>query len=232
MKLNIHYYQHVNYEGLAALRKWCDSSGHNLSKTNFKNDEPIPNPDMYDALIILGGPMSVTDEAKYPWLKVEKRSIDRALNDGKKVIGICLGAQMLAEVLGGKVSKSDEPEIGWHKITMTDTAKNINHFNTFPEEFTTFHWHGEEFSLPESCQRIAYSEGCNNQIFTYGELAAGFQCHLEQTEYHIGRMLDRAGNLKAGKYIQTPEQIISDIHYAIKNNELLFNFLYSFLKFE
>jgi GMP synthase-like glutamine amidotransferase len=233
MKLNIHYYQHVNYEGLGCIQQWSVQNGHNLTKTNFKNEEPIPIPDLYDVLIIMGGPMSVHDESKYPWLTKEKRSINRALNDGKKVIGICLGAQLLAEVLGAKVSKSEHQEIGWHKISLTEEAVGIRHFESFPKEYHTFHWHGEEFSLPQNCTRIAFSEGCKNQIFTYGDIAAGFQCHPEQTEYSIGRILDRAGSsIKPGKYVSTKEQIISDIHYAKPNNDLLFNFLDSFLKYE
>lgn len=233
MKLNIHYYQHVNYEGLAAIQKWCDENGHNLTRTNFKNDEPIPNPDFYDALIVLGGPMSVHDEVKYPWLIREKRSIDRALNDGKKVLGICLGAQLLAESLGGKVTKSSNVEIGWHKVYLNNESNNSKHFIDFPKEFYSFHWHGEEFQLPNNCTNIAYSDACANQIFTYGDLAVGFQCHPEQNEYSIGRMIDRAGgSLKPEKFVNSREDIIKNIHYAKMNNDLLFKFLDSFLNYE
>ncbi|MBX3042274.1 MAG: type 1 glutamine amidotransferase [Candidatus Kapabacteria bacterium] len=233
MKLNIHYYQHVNYEGLAHIQKWCDTRGYNLTRTNFKSEEPIPNPDLYDVLIVLGGPMSVHDESKYPWLIKEKKSIDRALNDGRKVIGICLGAQLLAEVLGSEVKQSKEKEVGWLNIKMSDEYKNHQHFDTFPKEFQTFHWHGEEFTLPHNSIRIASSDTCENQIFLYGDIAAGFQCHPEQTEYSISRMLDRAGDyLKPGKYVQTREEIIREIHHAHLNNNLLSDFLDSFLKLE
>ena len=230
MKLNIHYYQHVNYEGLGAIRTWVDSKGYNLTRTNLKNDEPIPNPDFYDVLIVMGGPMSVHDESKYPWLIKEKRSIDRAMNDGKKVIGICLGSQLLAEVLGAKVYKAEHNELGWFPIKMSIESKSVKHFNSFPDEFNTFHWHGETFELPKSGIRIASSESCENQIFTYGELAVGFQCHPEQTEYSISRMFERAGDsIKQGKYVQSQESVIADIHYAKQNNDLLFDFLDSFL---
>lgn len=233
MKLNIHYYQHVNYEGLGAIQKWCDEHGHNLSRTNFKSNDSIPNPDLYDALIILGGPMSVHDESKYPWLIQEKRSIDRALNDGKKVLGICLGAQLLAQSLGASVTKSQYNEIGWHKIKLSQEASSSKHFNDFPNELISFHWHGEEFGLPANCIRIASSEACENQVFAYGDLAVGFQCHPEQTEYSIGRMLDRAGNdLKPDKYINSHQEIISNIYHAKTNNDLLYNFLDSFMKIE
>lgn len=233
MKLNIHYYQHVNYEGLAVVQKWCDENGHNISRTNFKNDEPIPNPDFYDALIVLGGPMSVHDETKYPWLIREKRSIDRALNDGKKVLGICLGAQLLAQSLGGTVRKSEYEEIGWHKIYLSYEAQTSKYFAGFPKEFDTFHWHGEEFSLPNNCTKIASSEICENQIFTYGDLAVGFQCHLEQNEYSIGRMLDRGeSSLKQDEYVNSREEIIKNIHFAKFNNDILFKFLDSFLNIE
>jgi GMP synthase (glutamine-hydrolysing) len=226
MKLNIHYYQHVSYEGLAVIQKWADLNGHNLSKTNFKNNEPIPNPDMYDILIVLGGPMSVNDESKYPWLKTEKKSINRCLNDGKKVIGICLGAQMLAEVLGAKVYKSELPEVGWHNIFFTENKQNFEAMNVFPDELNTFHWHYETFDLPSGCSRIAYSQSCDNQIFAYGDIAVGFQCHLEQNEYLIGRMLDRSGSqLENSKFIQPKEEILANIHHANYNNKLLFEFL-------
>jgi GMP synthase-like glutamine amidotransferase len=220
----------VNYEGLASLQKWVDNKGYNLTKTNFKNNDPIPNPDLYDTLVILGGPMSINDDSKFPWFIKEKKSINRALNDGRKVVGICLGAQLLADVLGAKVTKAKHKEVGWFPIKLSEESKQVNHFTDFPDEFITFHWHGEEFSLPNNCTRIASSDACENQIFTYGDLAVGFQCHLEQTEYSISRMLDRAGDyLEPDKFVQNKDEILGNISYAIDNNKLLFKFLDSFI---
>lgn len=229
MKLNIHYYQHVNHEGLAAINKWADLNGHTLSKTNFKNSDKIPNPDLYDLLIVLGGPMSVNDDKKFPWLLEEKKSINRALNDGKKVLGICLGAQLISDVLGSKVYKSNELEIGWHNVTMQKDYKSIEYFSDFPSEFESFHWHGETFELPEGTTLIASSQACTNQIFSYGDLAVGFQFHLEQNAYSINRMIERANEKLTGTgFVQTKEQIIENIHNADLNNKLMFNFLDKF----
>lgn len=217
MKLNIHYYQHVNHEGPGVIQNWCYDNGHNMTRTNFRVNDDIPNPDLYDVLIIMGAHFSVHDTDKYPWLIKEKRSIDRALNDGKKVLGICLGAQLIAEVLGAEVKKSEFKELGWHKIKFSKEGMNSKLFNHYPQIHDMFHWHGETFNLPDNCMLVAESEACQNQIFQYGELAVGFQCHPELSEYHIGRMLEKSSDcLTDGKYVNSKEEILENIHFAKK----------------
>lgn len=230
MKLNIHCYQHTKYEGPSIIQKWADLNGHNLNKTNFRINDSIPNTDLFDVLIVLGGPMSINDESKYPWLKNEKKSIDRCLNEGKKVIGICLGAQLLANVLGSEIYRCETPEIGWHKIYFSENKQNYEFLNFFPQYLITFHWHSETFDLPKSCSQIAYSDACENQIFTYGDIAIGFQCHLEQNEYSIGRMLEKSAlTIQKDKYVNSNEEILANIHLANQSNKLFFDFLDKFL---
>ena len=110
--MNIHYFQHVPFEGLACMEDWVRRPSNKVTATRFYEDARLPFIELFDTLIILGGPMSVHDEKEYPWIAQEKDLIRRAIERGKRVIGICLGAQLIAEVLGATVSKNTFREIG------------------------------------------------------------------------------------------------------------------------
>ena len=115
--MHIHILQHVNFETPGLISNWIEKKGHSFSITNFRQGDSLPGFDSFDMLIILGGPMSVHDEDKYTWLKQEKNFIRESINLNKKVLGICLGAQLIADVLGAKVHNMASPEIGWFKIS-------------------------------------------------------------------------------------------------------------------
>jgi GMP synthase-like glutamine amidotransferase len=153
--------------------------------------EPIPPTESFSALIMLGGPMSVNDSDIYPYIKDEEELTRNFIKENKKVLGICLGAQIMAKALGAKVCRGKEPEIGWHDIELTESGlrdclmkKLAIHpkAGDFWKRFKVFHWHGETFDIPEGAERLAKSDLYQNQAFRYGSNAYAFQFHIEVTK--------------------------------------------------
>ncbi len=114
--MRAHYLQHVPFEGLGSIKSWLKKSGYEISNTQFFNSKVLPSIDEIDLLVVMGGPMSVNDEAKYPWLVEEKKFIRNTIEAGKSVLGICLGAQLIASSMGVKVFSNSEKEIGWFPV--------------------------------------------------------------------------------------------------------------------
>lgn len=188
--LSIHYLQHVPFEGLAAIQDWIQLRGHHATSTLLYEKDPIfPDIDRIDWLLVMGGPMGINEENVYPWLVEEKKYIKKAIQAGKTVIGICLGAQLIANVLGAKVYPNKEKEIGWYPITFTDEAKEDDLFSSFPKQMYVFHWHGDTFDLPFGAIHLAESEVCKNQLFRYGDNVLGLQFHFEMNETAIMKMI-------------------------------------------
>ncbi|MEW5818613.1 MAG: type 1 glutamine amidotransferase [Cyanobacteriota bacterium] len=224
--MNIHYLQHVPFENLANIETWARQKGYCISKTAFFNNNCLPNINNIDCLIILGGPMNVYEEDKYPWLVTEKRFIETAIANNKKVIGICLGAQLIASVLGSTVYTNRYKEIGWFPVCLTSKAFNSNVFKNIPSCFTAFHWHGDTFDLPDKCIRVASSEGCLNQAFEYNSKIIGLQFHLEYNIDSIYQMIDNCSDeIIEGKYIQTATKMIELQHFLNELNDVLVTFL-------
>ncbi|MFN3360242.1 MAG: type 1 glutamine amidotransferase [Pseudanabaenaceae cyanobacterium] len=207
--MRIHYLQHVPFEGPASIAQWATDRGYSLSATQLYQGETLPNVAAFDWLIVLGGPMNIYEEALYPWLKVEKQFIGEAIGAGKVVIGICLGAQLLAAVLGGKVEKNQQKEIGWFPVQLTSEARWFSPFADLPPEFMAFHWHGDTFSIPPACTWLASSAGCRNQAFSYGHKVLGLQFHLESTPAAVQALIENCGEeLVPGQYIQSPPEML------------------------
>jgi GMP synthase-like glutamine amidotransferase len=178
--MKVHTLMHVSYEGLGSMEPWLKNQGAEMSFTHLYQGQELPETTYFDLIVIMGGPMSVHDTEEFTWLVQEKSWIKKALEEGRKILGICLGAQLLAEALGAEVIPAPEREIGWFpikKVKENQTALG----NIFPEVLTVFHWHGETFSLPEGTQLLAASKACRNQAFTMGENILGLQFHLETT---------------------------------------------------
>ncbi|HWZ23486.1 MAG TPA: type 1 glutamine amidotransferase [Cytophagaceae bacterium] len=212
--MNIHYFQHVPFEGLGSIENWARKPDHKVTATRFYEDHKLPFIDICDMLIIMGGPMGVYDEDKYEWMAEEKRFIEKAIVRGKKVIGICLGAQLIAEVLGSKVYKNKEKEIGWMPLKLTPEGKKANVFSDFTDGQNVFHWHGDTFDLPNGAIQLASSEACEQQAFLYDNQVLGLQFHLETTEDSVAAMLENCKSdlEQGGKYVQTRAEISNDDH--------------------
>ena len=212
--MRIHYLQHVPFEDLANIEVWAREKGHAISGTALYDNEKLPQMEDFDWLVILGGPMNIYEEGKYPWLASEKEFIAQAIAAKKTVLGICLGAQLIADVLGAKVKRNNFTEIGWFPVTLTGDVKSSPLFGTLPEKFTAFHWHGDTFEIPSGAVRIAESEVCKNQAFVYNDRVIGFQFHIEYSLESINRMLDNCGDeLVEDEFIQNEDEILS-----MKNN--------------
>jgi GMP synthase (glutamine-hydrolysing) len=226
--MNIHYFQHVPFEGLGCIEQWARRKENKLSATRFYEDYKLPFIDICEMLIVMGGPMGVYDEDKFEWLTQEKKFIEKAITKGKIVIGICLGAQLIAEVLGARVYKNKEKEIGWMPVYLTKEGLNNTLFKDFPARCHVFHWHGDTFDLPSGATHIARSEACEHQAFTYGDKVIGLQFHLESTAESVFTLLENCKNeITEAPYIQSSEQILSE-EYIYINNKLMIKLLDNF----
>lgn len=203
--MKVHVLQHVPFEGLGSIEPWLVARGATVSYTRFFESSRLPKPMDLDLVIALGGPMSVNDEADLPWLKEEKRFVAEAVNSGKAVLGICLGAQLIAGALGARVYPAAHKEIGWFDIESTSDRPDMFRF---PKKVKVFHWHGETFDLPRDATRLARSAGCQNQAFQIGSRAIGLQFHLETTPASAESLIVHCRNeLVDGRFIQSEEEL-------------------------
>lgn len=225
--MRVHYLQHVPFEGPGALTEWAARRGHQLTSTQTYRQE-FDHPDECDLLVVLGGPMSVDQELEYPWLAQEKAYLRQAIDEGTLVLGICLGAQLVAAVLGASVAPNPELEIGWYPVELTDAAADSAIFSALPARFETLHWHGDTFAIPEGARHIARSAACENQAFEYaGGRVIGLQFHLEATPASWALLSDHAAaQLEAGgTWVSSAEDMLGRKALFEPANELLFELL-------
>ncbi len=224
--MRIHYLQHVPFENLASIEQWAESKNCSLSSTRFHLNEPLPEIEDFDWLVVMGGPMNIYEDDKYPWLVREKRFIEEAMKNNRVVLGICLGAQLIADVLGAKVVRNEQTEIGWFPIKLTSEAERMDLFDFLPEQLTAFHWHGDTFELPQGAIRVARSEGCRNQGFVYQERVVAFQFHLESTWNSVQALIENCRDeIVQGKHIQTPDEMLSREENFSSINNAMFGIL-------
>ncbi len=209
--MRIHYLMHVPYEGLGNMETWFAGRAHALRRTRLYAEEPLPDPESFDWLVVMGGPMGVYEEDRYPWLKDEKRFIEQAIERDVPVLGVCLGAQLIAEVLGAQVTKNPQREIGWFPVEMTQAGLQTPVFAGLPQTFTPLHWHGDTFSLPDGAVHVARSAACENQAFVYNDKVVGLQFHLEaQPSMTEDFCRADADQLVPEEYVQAAEVITEE----------------------
>lgn len=208
MKKRAHYLQHAPFEGIGSIESWLMKAGYMISATQFHESPSLPKVGDVDLVIVMGGPMSVNDEDIYPWLATEKQFIHDLITAGKPVLGICLGAQLIANALGARVYKNPVKEIGWFPVTGI-SSRHDSHF-TFPSSINVFHWHGETFDLPPGAIHLARSEACEYQAFQIGSSVMGLQFHLETTpESARVFILNGRDELQLAPYIQSESSLLA-----------------------
>jgi GMP synthase-like glutamine amidotransferase/RimJ/RimL family protein N-acetyltransferase len=215
--LSIACLQHVPFEGPGAIARWARRRRHRFAVTALYAGEALPQSGAFDWLIVLGGPMGVQDEASHPWLAAEKHLVRDAIRAGRVVVGVCLGAQLVADTLGAPVVRNLHREIGWFPVTLTREAATTGPFAGLPERLTAFHWHVDTFGLPAGARRLAASAGCSEQAFLFDRRVLGLQFHLESTTDTIEGLLDNCGaDLAPGRFVQDAATIreLAEAHLA------------------
>lgn len=188
-------FQHVPYEPLGTLDPLLKEAGFRIRYVNFgREPESRPNLDGYEALIILGGPMNSDQIESYPNLITEVEIIREAVDRDISVLGICLGAQLLAKALGGSVGRNEAREIGWCDVELTAEGVNDPVLSDFQSRQQVFQWHEDGIELPPGTIHLAASEASQVQAFRHGEHVYGFQFHLEVDESLIERWLTVPAN--------------------------------------
>lgn len=228
--MRTHYLQHVPFEGLGSIGSWLRAVDHKLTSTRFFESEVLPDINEIDFLVVMGGPMSANDDNEFPWLTVEKKFIRTVVESGKSVLGICLGAQLIASAMGARVYKNPVKEIGWFPVQGIPSPDSSS--LSFPSSMVAFHWHGETFDLPSGATLLAKSEGCENQAFQIGASIVGLQFHLETTPESAQAIVSNCRDeLIPSQYVQTEKEILSAKPETFqKVNQLMGNILSHLLK--
>ena len=229
--MRVRVLQHVPFEGIGSIQAWMDARGIVVETTRLFADAALPRVGEVDWLIVMGGPMSVNDESAHAWLRPEKRLIAQAIESGKIVLGICLGAQLIASALGARVFQNPCKEIGWFPVYRTRGAApqpgragsqpgfhgpqpardglQPGLAGPFAESQDVFHWHGETFDLPRGSLGFLRSEGCENQAFAIGSRVLGLQFHLETTPASAASLIDGSRDeIVPGPTIQTEKEML------------------------
>jgi GMP synthase-like glutamine amidotransferase len=205
--MRAHVLLHVPFEGPGSIAPWLESRCTTVSYTRFFESPQLPDLDFIDLIVAMGGPMSVTEEDRFPWLIAEKFFIHDAIIRGIPVLGICLGAQLIAGAMGARVYRNPVKEIGWFPVRAVTSPVDVFRF---PEECLAFHWHGETFDLPAGAVRLAKSDACENQAFQLGRNVIGLQFHLETTFASASALLENCGDeLVPDTYIRSEQEIRS-----------------------
>ena len=215
--MQVRVFQHVPFEGVGTIQAWLSRQAARVTYTRMFQGDPVPEPgarDDTDLLIVMGGPMGVNEEHLHPWLVAEKRAILGAVESGRCVLGICLGAQLIAAALGARVYRNAEKEIGWHEVRRTGTTASGVSPSTLaaaiPNGTVPFHWHSDTFDPPRGAECFLSSEACGNQAFHIGDRVLGLQFHLETTAQSARALMENCGDdLSPGKYVQRPTEILS-----------------------
>ncbi|GAB4249506.1 MAG: type 1 glutamine amidotransferase [Acidobacteriota bacterium] len=227
MSFALQVFQHVPFEGAGAVADWAAEKGAAPAVVRwFAGERPEAPPGPATRVVVMGGPMSVHDEAQYPWLGAEKRWLREHLDRGGALLGICLGAQLAAELLGARVYPLGCREVGWFPVRRAPEAEDTAWGRALPPVFPAFHWHGETFDIPAGAVRLAASEACPNQAFVWEDRVLALQFHLE-VQPEGARLLCRhcSGDLEPGRWVQSPAEMTDRSERFATAHRLLFRLL-------
>ncbi|HPS11733.1 MAG TPA: type 1 glutamine amidotransferase [Prolixibacteraceae bacterium] len=206
-----------------AILNWATEKG---CETEFAllyaNEKPF-DWEEFDALIIMGGPMNIYEEDRFPWLKPEKEFIRKSIKNGKKVLGICLGSQLIADVLGSKVFRNKSVEIGWFPVYPTNEGFCSSLFEGFDLSVPVLHWHGDTYNVPDGAVHLLQSEACPSQAYSYGDQVLALQFHFEATSESLETMieLDRS-SLEKSDWVMTEKELLEGKSNIPANNQMLY----------
>lgn len=222
--MNICVLQHAAFEGPGEIATWAAARGHQVTICHLYQGESLPALDTFDLLVIMGGEMNIYQYRDWPWLKPESAFIKSALDQGKRAVGICLGAQLIADALGARVVQNPEIELGWLPVTWTNEARSA--FPGLPAQATVLHWHGDTFALPAGATRLAASEACPEQGYVIPGKCLGLQFHLEVGPALVKEFVAGQGMWPQGTYVQKPETILAEAErYQKINRDILYGLL-------
>lgn len=221
--------QHVPFEDLAYIGEYLDEHQHTYQYCRLYGGETIPAPREFDGLFIMGGPMNIYEDNKYSWLLAERKYIRRFIEIGKPAIGICLGAQLLSDALGGMVMKNEHKEIGWYPINITPDGLESPLLEDIPERITVFHWHGDTFQLPPGAELIFTNQTTRHQGFLFDKKdikVLGLQFHMEYTPQSIEKMIEYCSDeMVNAPYIMNEEEILESMEHTQVTKKILYRLL-------
>lgn len=208
--MRIHCLIHAAFENPGVIRNWAEENLYELSSTHSYKGEFLPDLSQFDFLVVMGGPQSAIHLDQWPYLKDEIRLIQDVIAARKPLLGICLGAQLIAVSLGAKAEQSPQREIGLFPIDMLPDAAKDPVFSQFPASFAAMHWHSDMPGLPIEARLLAKSSGCPRQAYAVGDRIYGIQCHLEMTHENIAQMLPHCENeLTPDNYVVSKQTLLN-----------------------
>jgi GMP synthase-like glutamine amidotransferase len=209
--MRIHLLEHDTHAGPTNIDRWAEERGHRVWRWFLNQRIAFPGFDHCDLLVVTGALIHVWEESENAYLAPEKAYIGEALDRGKPVVGLCFGAQLLAEALGGSAYAAEHPEIGWHDVELNQSGRENSLLNGLPDRFTTFHWHSDHFHPPAQVRTLAASALTPHQIFDApGRPVLALQCHLEYTPDLIRHYTAHfRAHMTPGPHTTPPRQILA-----------------------
>lgn len=228
--MRIHYLSHVPFEQLGAMEAWFRQRDMEIHHSLLFQGDSLPALDDFDVLVVMGGPMGADDDAHYPWMAAEKALIKASIGAGKKVLGICLGAQLIARVLGAQVTPNGHKEVGWFPVYPTTAGQQDSIGKLFVTQPPVLHWHGDTFAIPTGAVHLLESQGCRNQAFRYGDHVLALQFHLELEADNAAALCDACPeDLAEGEWVEDKHRLLGNSQRFDDARNLLGRVLTQFL---
>lgn len=219
--MKILFITHASFEKPGSIETWAHVNGHETKTVCPYNGDCIPNVNGFDFIVVMGGPQSSLEPEMAPYLNDEVEAIKQAIKLHKRIIGVCLGAQLIGQALGAAPERSPQREIGMYPIELLDPAKDDPIFLRFPSKFNVMHWHSDMPGIPEGAVLLAKSEGCPRQVVRFGERIYGFQCHFELTMELVNGMISNCVEdlAKPGRFISSAKELLEN-DYSLNNSQM------------